>query len=225
MEHLISTWGYLAIFLLSIAQSACIPTSSELTFGFAGFLAASGHLNLVGIVGAGVSGEVIGAYIAWAFGRTGGRALITHYGRYVHLRIEELNRVEAWYARHPRWGVLVGRLIPIIRNFVALSAGLAEVPPIRFGILTAIGSLIWDAGLTVVGFELGTQWPTVMHAISDAGYLFVALIAVVMIGAVWLHRRQGKTVERIDQSRDYLIALGRVQPPTVHVNPTGVSQG
>ncbi len=189
MEHLISTWGYLAIFLLSIAQSACVPTSSELTFGFAGFLAYTGHFNIVEVVIVGALGELIGAYIAWAFGITGGRALVLRYGRYIRVDQQQLDRLEGWYQRHPRWGVFASRLLPVVRNFVALAAGLAEVPPLAFGVLTFLGSLVWDGGLTLLGYSVGSAWQHMVHTVSDAGYGAVVLVVVVVALLFVLHRR------------------------------------
>ncbi len=185
--NLVSSFGYLAIFLLSVAQSCCIPTSSELTLGFAGALAATGHLSLPGAIVAGASGEVVGAYIAWAIGRTAGRTIVDRYGKYLLLTHHDLDRAEAWYARHQRWGVFGGRLLPVIRNFVALPAGVAEVPPLSFGLLTAAGSLIWDGAWAGIGYALGSRWHAIVHAFSDAGYVLGAL-AVVAIVLLAVHR-------------------------------------
>ena len=185
--NLVSSFGYLAIFLLSVAQSCCVPTSSELTLGFAGALAATGHLSLAGAILSGASGELVGAYLAWVIGRTAGRAIVDRYGRYVLLTQHDLDRAEAWYARHERWGVFGGRLVPVIRNFVALPAGVAEVPPVRFGILTAAGSLIWDGAMAGIGYGVGSHWHTIIHAFSDAGYVLGAL-AVVAIVLLIVHR-------------------------------------
>src|ERR1700733_9280573 len=155
--------GYLAIFVLSVLQSCCVPTSSELTLGFGGVLAAEGQLSLPGVILVGALGEVVGAFIAWVIGRTGGRAFVDRYGRYLLLSHRDLDRAEAWYERHSRWGVFGSRLLPVIRNFVALPAGVAEVPIIRFGLLTAAGSLIWDAAMALIGYEVGGSWKSIMH--------------------------------------------------------------
>ena len=96
--------------------------------GFGGVLASQGKLSLAGVIAAGVAGEVVGAYIAYFIGRTGGRTLVDRYGRYVLLTHRDLDRAEAWYQRHGRWGVFGSRLVPVIRNFVAVPAGVAEVP-------------------------------------------------------------------------------------------------
>lgn len=184
---LVKSYGYVAIFLLSVLQSCCVPTSSELTMGFAGVLASEGTLNLPGAILAGATGEVVGAYIAWAIGRAGGRPLVERYGRYVLLSQKDLDRAEDWYERHPRFGVLGSRLLPVVRNFVAVPAGVARVPALRFGLLTAIGSVLWDGAMTLIGYGVGHQWKSVMKGFSDAGYLLGALAVVGVAFVIW-HR-------------------------------------
>ena len=179
--------GYAAIFVLSVLQSCCVPTSSELTLGIAGFLAYEHKLSLPGAILVGALGELVGAYIAWFIGRTGGRAFVDRFGRYILLSHRDLDRAEAWYQRHGSWGVFASRLVPVIRNFVALPAGVAEVPLFRFGVFTAAGSLIWDSAMAVIGYEVGSKWHTVMRGVSDAGYILGAL-AVLAIAVFLLHR-------------------------------------
>jgi membrane protein DedA with SNARE-associated domain len=185
--NFVTSWGYLAIFLLSVLQSCCVPTSSEVTLGFGGVLASEGKLSLPGVIAAGVAGEVVGAYIAWFIGRTGGRAFVDRYGKYVLLTHHDLDRAEAWYERHSRWGVFGSRLIPVIRNFVAVPAGVAEVPLVRFGVLTFFGSLIWDGAWALIGYQLGSSWHSIMHGFNDAGYLLIGL-AVLAIVVFLAHR-------------------------------------
>jgi len=185
--NFVESSGYIAIFLLSVLQSCCVPTSSELTLGFGGVLAAQGKLSLAGVIAAGVSGEVVGAYIAWILGRTGGRAFVDRYGRYLLLTNRDLDRAEGWYQRHGRWGVFGSRLLPVVRNFVALPAGTAEVPVVRFGLLTFAGSLIWCSAMALIGYGLGSRWKSVMHGFSDAGYLLGA-IAVIAVVVFLVHR-------------------------------------
>jgi len=185
----VSSAGYTAIFVLSILQSACVPTSSELTLGFAGVLAAEGKLNLAAVILVGAAGEVIGAYIAWIVGRYGGRAFVDRYGRYILLSHRDLDRAERWYARHERWGVFASRLLPVIRNFVALPAGVAEVPLLRFGILTAAGSLLWDGAMALIGYQVGSSYQKIMHGVSYAGYV-IAIVVVAAVAFVLWHRWQ-----------------------------------
>ncbi len=175
---LVASSGYVAIFILSMLQSCCVPTSSELTLGFAGVLAFEGKLSLDGAIAAGVGGEVVGAVIAWFIGRAWGRAFVDRYGRYILLSHRDLDRADAWYYRHDRWGVFASRLLPVVRNFAALPAGVAEVPLLRFALLTIAGSFIWDSSMALIGYEVGSRWRSVMHGFSDAGYLLGALAAV-----------------------------------------------
>lgn len=186
-QSFISSGGYLAIFVLCVAQSCCIPTSSELTLGFAGVLAATGRLNLASAIAVGVLGEVLGAYLAWFIGRAGGRRFITRYGRFVLVTRTDLDRAEAWYWRHRRGGVFVGRLLPVIRGFVALAAGIAEVPLVSFGIFTFLGSLVWDGAMAGIGYGVGANWKKVTHVFSDAGYVLVALV-IVALAVAFVHR-------------------------------------
>lgn len=186
-DHFVSSGGYVAIFILCVLQSCCVPTSSELTMGFAGFLAYKGRLDLPAVILIGAAGEVVGAYIAWVLGRTFGRGIVDRWGKYLLLTHRDLDRAEAWYERHPRWGVFGSRLFPLIRNFVAVPAGIAEVPLLRFGLLTAAGSLIWDGAMAAIGYGLGSQWQSVVHGFSDAGYV-LAVLAVAAIAFVFWHR-------------------------------------
>jgi membrane protein DedA with SNARE-associated domain len=181
VTNFVSSSGYAAIFILSVLQSCCIPTSSELTFGFAGVLASEGKMSLLPIIVVGVLGEVVGAYIAWFIGRTGGRAIVDRYGKYLLLTHHDLDRAENWYHRHGNWGVFGARLLPVIRNFAALPAGVAEVPLLRFGLLTAAGSAIWITAMTLIGYGLGSSYHKVMKGFSDAGYLLGALAAVAIV--------------------------------------------
>jgi membrane protein DedA with SNARE-associated domain len=185
--HFISSAGYTAVFILSVLQSCCVPTSSEITLGFAGYLAYKGQLNLAGVILAGTLGEIVGAYIAWGVGRFGGRSLVEHYGRYVLLSHHDLDRAEGWYHRHDRWGVFASRLIPVIRNFAAVPAGVAEVPVVRFGVLTALGSLIWISAMASIGYAMGSRYDQVMKGFSDAGYLIAGVAVLALAFLVW-HR-------------------------------------
>jgi membrane protein DedA with SNARE-associated domain len=183
----VSSYGYAAVFLLSVLQSCCVPTSSELTLGFAGVMASEGHLNLLAVIAVAVAGEVLGAYVAWVIGRYAGRGLVDRYGRYLLLTHHDLDRAEAWYGRHGNWGVFGGRLIPVIRNFVALPAGVAEYPPVPFGVLTFFGSLIWCSAMALIGYGVGSGYHKVMKGFSYAGYL-LGVAAVIAIVVVIMHR-------------------------------------
>jgi membrane protein DedA with SNARE-associated domain len=187
VTHLVSSYGYAAIFLLSVLQSCCVPTSSEITLGVAGYLASQGKLSLPAVILVAATGETVGAYIAWAIGRYGGRAFVDRYGKYVLLTHHDLDRAEGWYHRHGNWGVFGGRLIPVVRNFVAVPAGVAEFPLVRFGVLTFLGSLIWDGAMALIGYGVGGSYDHVMKKFAFAGYVIGAVV-VVAIAVVIYHR-------------------------------------
>lgn len=185
--HLVQDYGYVAIFILSVLQSMCVPTSSELTLGFAGVMAGEGKLSLPGAIIAGGAGELVGGVIAWYIGRTLGRGFVDKFGKYILLTHHDLDKAEAWYSRHEKWGVFGSRLLPVIRNFVAVPAGVAEVPIVRFAILTALGSVIWDGAMALIGYNVAGSWQSVMKGFSDAGYVLGVLV-VAAIAFVIYHR-------------------------------------
>jgi membrane protein DedA with SNARE-associated domain len=201
--------AYVVVFVLCVLQSCCVPTSSELTMGFAGVLAAQGRLNLAAVIAVGVAGELVGAYVAYAVGRFGGRAFVDRYGKYVLLSHTDLDRAEAWYARHQRFGVMGSRMVPFIRNFVAVPAGIAEVPVPRFGALTTAGSLVWDGAWAAIGYGVGTHWQAIVHAFNDAGYVIaagaVAVIALAVVHRYRSYRAATAVPSRVDVGRELAV--------------------
>ena len=185
MENFITSSGYLAILVLMIAESACIPVPSELIMTFGGVLAATGKLNLALVILMGSVGNIIGAYIAWAVGRTGGRALVLRYGKYVFLRAHDLERAERWFAKRGQAAVFFGRLLPVVRTFISLPAGVAEMEPVRFGIYTFLGSVPFVGLLAGVGYAVGANYHTFVKYIQDFGYLIAAAIAILIVAFVY----------------------------------------
>jgi membrane protein DedA with SNARE-associated domain len=193
--HLVETGTYAAVFVFSILQSCCVPTSSELTMGFAGVLASQGRVSLVGVILVGVVGEVVGAYVAWVLGRFGGRKLVDRFGKHIWLSHNDLDRAQLWYQRHDRFGVFGSRLLPVIRNFVAFPAGIAEVPLVRFGLLTAAGSAIWLASFALIGYEVGDHWKSIARGFGDVGYGLAALAVMAILFGLH-HRRKNYKASR-----------------------------
>ncbi|MGH9064213.1 MAG: DedA family protein [Acidimicrobiales bacterium] len=180
MQHLIQSSGYAAVFLLMIAESACIPIPSELIMVFAGVLAATGHLDLVAVIVLGAVGNLVGGLIAWAVGWAGGRAAVHRWGRYIWLKDSDVDRAERWFERHGQAAVFFGRMLPVVRTFISLPAGVARMRPVRFGAYTLAGSIPWTAALAVAGYEIGSHWHALYHGIEDAGYV-IAVVAVLCI--------------------------------------------
>jgi membrane protein DedA with SNARE-associated domain len=194
MTQFLEHWGYLAIFVLTVLESACIPIPSEVTLGLGGALSStafrsgsSTHLDLGMVIVVGIVGSVIGSLIAYAVGRTGGRRFVDRYGKYVLLTHSDLDRVESWFARRGEWMVLFGRVIPVVRTFISFPAGMAEMKPVRFTVLTTIGCAAWVSMLSVIGYEVGGQWQSVTKGFSYASYVVVAIAVVAIAAFVW-HR-------------------------------------
>jgi membrane protein DedA with SNARE-associated domain len=214
MQQFLEHWGYLAIFVLTVLESACIPIPSEVTLGLGGALSSvafqsgsSTHLDLGLVIVVGIVGSVIGSLIAYVVGRTGGRRLVDRYGKYVLLTHADLDRVEAWFARRGEWMVLFGRIVPVMRTFISVPAGMAEMRPVRFAAFTAIGCSAWVSLLSVIGYELGGRWQSVTKVFSEAGYI-VAAIAVVGIAAFVWHRLRALRRERDVEQRIHGSAAG-----------------
>ncbi|MCC3313802.1 DedA family protein [Nocardia africana] len=195
MQHLILTYGLVAIVVLMAAESACIPIPSEVTMLLGGALAAGAvggaHPNLVAVIVAGTLGNVAGSYLAWLAGRWGGRPALHRWGRYVLLRTEEVDRAQEWFDRHGRAAVFWARLLPGIRTFISLPAGIAEMPGMRFGIYTVAGCLPWTAALAIGGYFAGANWRHVEDVLRGPSYAVAAVVglAIVTAGVLYLRRR------------------------------------
>jgi membrane protein DedA with SNARE-associated domain len=196
VEHFISSWGYLAVFILTVAESACIPIPSEVTLGIGGALASGATLsgavnhhplNLALIIVIGALGSVVGSFIAYFVGRTGGRTFVDRFGKYLLLTHKDLDRAEAWFARRGDSAVMIGRVVPVVRTFISFPAGVAEMPLVPFGIFTAIGVTVWVGVLSGIGYALGGSYHSMVKAFGDASYV-VAGLAVVAVVLVIVHR-------------------------------------
>jgi membrane protein DedA with SNARE-associated domain len=188
MEDFITHYGYAAIFLLMLAESACIPFPSEVTMLLGGFYAADGRLDFLWVGVAGVLGNLVGSWIAYALGRATGRELLDRYGRYVLIRAHDIDRAEVWWDKHGEAATLFSRLLPVIRTFISLPAGMARMPFGRFTGYTFLGVIPWTFALTYVGVVLGANWDRVLRYFNVPA----AIITVVLIGgaAAWYVRRQ-----------------------------------
>jgi membrane protein DedA with SNARE-associated domain len=191
MEHVLETWGYVAIFVLTAVGSACIPVPSEITLGFGGALASGAtfgsshtHLRLVSVILVAIAGSLVGCAIAYVVGRTGGRALVERLGKYVLLSSQDLDRSEAWFKRRGDWAVLIGNLIPFVRAFISLPAGIGDMPVARFGLFTTVAVSLWATALAWTGYALGADWHSLVSGVGDAGYVAAGLAVLGVLGAV-----------------------------------------
>ncbi len=196
MQHFITQYSYLAVFLLMLAESACIPVPSEVIMLLGGALAAGAvpgaHPSLPGIIAAGVLGNVAGSYVAWAVGRYAGLTAARRWGPRVGIREREIDRATAWFERHGSAAVLFGRLIPVVRTFISLPAGFAEMPAGRFGLYTFLGCIPWTAALGIAGYALGANWQSVANGFHGPTYAIAGIIAVALVAAVILRVRRNR---------------------------------
>jgi membrane protein DedA with SNARE-associated domain len=201
VEHLVTDYvlryGYLAVFVLMVLESACIPIPSEVTMLFGGALAnaafvaatsgADDRLNFVVVGLLGTLGNLVGSWIAYYVGRVGGRPLIERWGRFVFLRPHELDRAEAWFGEHGEAAAFFSRLLPVVRTFISLPAGVAEMPIGKFTAYTVAGCLPWTFALAGVGYAVGGKWDTIERYFRPIS--IVVAVAIVVALAWWLIRR------------------------------------
>ncbi len=194
MQQLIVTYGLIAVFVLMVAESACLPVPSEFTMLLGGALAAGAvagpHPGLAAVIAAGTLGNVVGSYLAWLAGRYGGRPALHRWGRYVWLRPDDIDRAQHWFVRRGAPAVFWARLLPGIRTFISLPAGIAGMPPIRFGLYTVAGCLPWTAALAVVGYLIGANWRAAEEALRGPSYILAAVAAVAIAVCVVLAVRR-----------------------------------
>ena len=188
VQHFIGAYGYLAIFILMVAESACIPVPSELTMPLGGALAAGAvpgvHLNIILVIAVGVAANLVGSYIAWAVGRFGGEAGWRRLSRFTLGGDDGLERSARWFGRYGGRAVFLGRLLPVVRTFISLPAGFARMPPLRFGLYTVAGCVPWIAGLAYAGYAAGANWHRVTGLVQNAGYVVGGLVVLLIIAGI-----------------------------------------
>lgn len=181
--------GYLGILLLMAIESACIPLPSEIIMPFSGYLVSTGRFSLWGVAIAGALGCNVGSIIAYYVGAIGGRPLAERYGHYVLVTRHDLELADRWFAHYGDWAVFFARLLPVVRTFIALPAGISRMNFLRFNIYTFLGSLPWCFVLAYAGMKLGQRWESLGPYFHRFDSVFVIVLAV---GAVWFICRHWK---------------------------------
>jgi len=179
----ISRVGYLGIFSLMVLESAMIPIPSEIIMPFSGFLVSAGKFGPILVVLAGSLGNLVGSILTYYFGLKVGRAFIIKYGKYVFFKKEHLEFTERLFKNYGEKISFVGRLLPVIRTYVSLPAGIGRTNFIKFVFYTLIGSLIWNSVLTFAGMQLGNNWKNIdRYSI----YLDIVTICIIVGFSAWL---------------------------------------
>ena len=192
----VAGYGYVAVFVLMVLESACVPIPSEVTMLFGGALASEGfaadgqQLSLFWVGMVGTLGNLVGSWLAYWAGAVGGRPLVDRFGRYLLIRPHEVDKAHDWFERYGDAAVFFSRLLPVIRTFISVPAGVVRMPFWRFTLYTVLGCLPWTFALAWLGFVLGERWETVERALQPFSWAIAA--ACVLAGAWYVRRRWTK---------------------------------
>jgi membrane protein DedA with SNARE-associated domain len=194
----VATYGYVGIFVLTLLGSACIPIPSEVVLLFGGALASAGFaetvlgqpeagVGLIAVIVVALAGSMVGSWLAYWAGRAGGRPLIDRWGRHLLLRPHEVDRAHAWFERHGEAAVFFSRMIPLVRAFISLPAGVAQMDLGKFSLYTFLGNLPWTIGLALTGYYLGENWRTLERYLQP----LAIVLGVLLLGALgwWIAKR------------------------------------
>jgi membrane protein DedA with SNARE-associated domain len=184
--------GLPGVFLLMLAESACIPIPSEATMLFAGFNVSSGEYSLVAVTAVGVAGNLVGSWVAYALGYLGRVDLLERHGSKLHVKPAHLQWADRWFERYGGLTVFFSRMLPIIRTFISLPAGVAKMPFWRFSALTLAGCVPWVLLLAFIGKQAGDNWEKWKNDLHYVDYAVIAAI-VVVIAYLIVRRRRGGT--------------------------------
>jgi membrane protein DedA with SNARE-associated domain len=187
--NVIGDLGVAGIFVLMLLDSACIPTSSEAIMLFAGFKVADGRFTLLEIVIAGVAGNLVGSWLAYGVGYYGRIELLKQHGKWLHIGPKQIAWADRWFERYGDATVFFSRMLPVIRTFISLPAGVARMPFWRFTILTTLGCIPWVLAWAIVGKQVGSDWKNLQEKLHYVDYAIVA--AIVMGIAYLILRRRG----------------------------------
>jgi membrane protein DedA with SNARE-associated domain len=176
-----------AVVLFGVLEACCVPISSELTFLLGGAVASgaipgtSQHPSLALVIILGTLAELVGSYVSYYVGRVGGRPLVRRWGRYVLVTEADVARAERFLVGRGVWALPVARMLPFVRAFASIVAGFVDIPPVRFGVLSLIGTLVYVVALSSIGYSLGGEWSKINHSLSLVTYILVAVVVVAVI--------------------------------------------
>ena len=187
--NVVNDLGLAGIFLLMLAESACIPIPSEATMLFAGFGVSEGHYSLVAITIAGVAGNLVGSWIAYGVGYYGRMELVERHAHKLHIKPSHVEWADRWFSRYGEATVFFTRLLPIIRTFISLPAGIARMPFARFTLFTLLGCIPWVFLLGFIGDQVGHNWTHWKNSLSYVDYVVAALAVAGIIYLIVRRRR------------------------------------
>lgn len=191
------TMQWPGVIALMAIESACIPIPSEIIMPLAGGLLIKGHglpiaFNLLaGVFGA--IGCTIGSIIAYWVGSKGGRPFLSKYGKYILITPHDLDRADAWFKKNGDWAIFITRLMPVIRTFISLPAGIAKMRIGKFLVYTFVGSFLWCTALSLAGFFLGQNWEKIRTVMRPYDPIFIAIIVILIGWYIYRHIKRSRT--------------------------------
>ncbi len=183
----ISKFGYAGILLTMAIESACIPLPSEIIMPFSGYLVTTGQFTMLGVTLAGAVGNVVGSIAAYYMGIWGGRPFVERYGRYVLVSHRDLDLADRWFQKYGEAAVFFSRMLPVVRTFISLPAGIARMNFPRFVLFTFLGALPWCYLLAYVGVKMGERWEDLREYFHGFDIVIGLALAVIMAFFVWSH--------------------------------------
>lgn len=187
----IARLGYGGIFVLSLLESAAIPIPSEIVVPFAGFLTAKGLFDFWAVVLFATAANLVGSMLLFFIGRSGGRRLLEHYGKYVFISKSDLELGDRWFQKYGGKVVFFGRLLPVVRTFVSLPAGIARMSFGIFTFFTFLGALPWNFALAYAGLKAGENWDLLHKYFRQLDYVIVGIVIVLVVW--YIMKRKNKS--------------------------------
>lgn len=198
VQGIVSDLGYPGLFLLITLESTLVPIPSELVMPFAGALAASGRFDLWLVLVINSVAALLGSGLCYWLGAAGGRPLLLRYGKYVFVRKKDIEKTEAYFAKHGKAVILIGRFLPVIRHIISVPAGISRMPLKAFFLQTFIGSTIWGTVLIMIGYELGANWESVAGQAKRIdlviGVVIVLALVALAIRFMLRRKREGASI-------------------------------
>ncbi len=197
IQHIVSSVGYPGLFALIMLESTLIPIPSELVMPFAGYLAHTGEFSLPVILVINSVAALVGSGLCYWIGKAGGKPLLVKYGKFIGVRKKDIEKTEAYFARHGKATILVSRFLPVIRHIISIPAGIARMPLPAFFLQTFIGATIWGTVLILIGYELG-NWAVIAEKLKHVDLLVgLGLVALLLaLGIRFVLRRRREQGER-----------------------------
>ncbi|MFC1625649.1 DedA family protein [Patescibacteria group bacterium] len=196
LTEFITNFGNLAVFLLMTAESALIPIPSEITMPFAGFLAGRGILNIWIVIFLGAVGNLVGSLLAYYLGykmrEEWIRSAIKKWGKFLLIHERDFDLALKWFKKYGQGVTFASRLLPIVRTFISLPAGIAKMKIVKFSVLTFIGSFIWSAFLAYIGLKLGQNWLALEPYFRKFQFLIIGVFISLAVWYVWRHIKHNK---------------------------------